>query len=79
MLFLKPYDYNAWLKNVKLADKEESTDIKELIDKEKHTDVPTTPAQEGDEEEVKEVNGSKLLTSNKFSMFDMISTNKSRK
>ena len=79
MLFLKPHDYNAWLKNVKLAEKEESTDIKELIDKEKHTDVPPKPTQEGDGEEVKEVNGSKLLTSNKFSTSDMINTNKSWK
>ena len=53
MLFLKPYDYNAWLKNVKLADKKESTDIKEQIDKENSTDVPPTPTREGYEEEVK--------------------------
>ena len=67
MLFLKPYDYNVWLKNVKVADKKESTDIKEQIDKENSPDVPPTPTRGGDEEEVKEENGLKLLTSNKLS------------
>ena len=50
-----------------MADKKESTDIKEQIDKENSPDVPPTPTRVGDEEEVKEENGLKLLTSNKLS------------
>ena len=37
MLFLKPYDYDGWLKNVKLTDKEELTD-KEKLSIAKYTD-----------------------------------------
>ena len=46
VLFLKPYDYDAWLKNVTLTDKEESYD-------EKSTDLPPMLPLEGDKEKVK--------------------------
>ena len=54
-LLLKPYDYNVWLENVELTDKEESTD-KESTIKEESVDLSDMPPLE-DDEEVKEGNG----------------------
>ena len=63
MLFLKPFNYDEWLKNVKLTDKGELNDKKESADKEEFTEVPPIPPLEGDEEEGKAL---KILTPNKL-------------
>ena len=58
---LKGYDYTAWSKN-----EEESTDKEELTNKEESVDLSEMPPLEGDEEEVKEGKGLKILTLNKL-------------
>ena len=51
-LFIKGYNYNEWLENVELSDKEESVDLSDM------------PPLEPDEEEVREGKGLKTSTPN---------------
>ena len=60
-LFLKGYNYN-----VRPENEEESTDEKEVTDKEKCIDLSHKWSLEGDEGEVKGGNGLKILTPNKL-------------
>ena len=53
-IFISNYDYNVWLENEELTDKEESSD------------VPPISSLEGNEEEEKEGKGLKILTPNKL-------------
>ena len=53
-LFLETYNYDGWSEN------EESTDIKEFLD------LSDMPPLDGDEEEVKEGKGLKILTPKKL-------------
>ena len=60
-LFLKhSYDYSMW------SDKGQSSDKGELSDKEESEDLSDRSPLEGDEEEVKEGKGLKILTPNKL-------------
>ena len=72
-LFVKGSDYSVWSKNEEestdkeeSADKEESTNKKESSDKEESVDLSDMPLLEGDEEEVIEGKGLKILTPNKL-------------
>ena len=53
-LYLETYSYGGWYENEELTDKKESVDL---------CDMPTL---EGDEEEIKEGKGLKILTPNKL-------------
>ena len=60
-MFRDGYDHSVWSEiEEKLTNKAESTD------KEESEDFPAMPPTEGNEEEVKEGKGSKLLTTNKL-------------
>ena len=59
-LFLKAYNYDVWFENEESTDKEDSTDDK------KSADLYDIPPLEGNEEEVKERKGLKILTPNKL-------------
>ena len=61
-LFLKEYDYDKWYEDLNY--KKEESDNSTLKDKEKIDDIPPMPP--GDEEEVKERKGLKVLTQNKL-------------
>ena len=58
-LFIKGYDYNDWYKNVEQSDKEESSDKEETVN------LSDMSPLECDEEEVKEGEGLKILTTDK--------------
>ena len=60
-LFLKVYD-----SSVRSESKEESTDKEESIKREESVDSSDVPSLDGDEEEVKEEKGLKILTPNKL-------------
>ena len=60
-LFLKGYNYSVHSEN-----KEESTDKEQSTDKKESVDLSDMPLLEGDEEEVREGKGIKILTPNKL-------------
>ena len=63
-LFLKAYNYDVWFENEESIDKEASTDQEESTDEQESTDLLPMLALEDDE--VKEVKRSKILTINKL-------------
>ena len=66
-LCIKGYDYSVWTKNKeKSIDEEESTNKKEWSDKEESVAFSDMPPLGGDEEEVKEGKGLKILTPNRL-------------
>ena len=67
MLLFEAYDYGEWLENEESSDKDKSFENEESADKEESTNVPPMPALEGDEEEIKEGKGLKILTPNQLS------------
>ena len=66
MLLLEGYDYGQWPENEESSDKDKSFENEESADKEESTNVPPMPALEGDEEEIKEGKGLKILTPNQL-------------
>ena len=59
-LFLETYNYHVWFEN------EESADMARKSDKKESVDLCDIPPLEGDEEEVTEGKGLKILTPNKL-------------